>query len=98
MLAESFSRYLRDFRKPYGKKRTEIIKKLNMKKQYNQVSCGRADNNPMKVKMLRAMKTQLPSDKAEVVSGFEKPESMQKLKGRLDNLNGKAEDMFEHIK
>ena len=32
MLAESFSRYIREFRKPCGKKRNEMIKKLNKKK------------------------------------------------------------------
>lgn len=35
MLAESFSRYIREFRKPCGKKRTDTIKKLNSKKQYS---------------------------------------------------------------
>jgi len=32
MLAESFSRYIREFRKPCGKKRNETIRKLNKKK------------------------------------------------------------------
>lgn len=31
MLSTSFSRYLREFRKPCDKKRTEIINELNMK-------------------------------------------------------------------
>ena len=38
MLAESFSRYIREFRKPCGKKRNEMIKKLNKKKQYSSIS------------------------------------------------------------
>ena len=37
MLAESFSRYVRDFRKPAGRRRAEIIRKLNRKKQYSQI-------------------------------------------------------------
>jgi hypothetical protein len=35
MLADSFSRYIREFRKPCGQKRNETIKKLNKKKQYS---------------------------------------------------------------
>jgi Sec-independent protein translocase protein TatA len=38
MLAESFSRYIREFRKPCGKKRTDIIKELNKKKKYSQIN------------------------------------------------------------
>lgn len=38
MLAESFSRYIREFRKPCGRKRTETIKKLNSKKHYTTVN------------------------------------------------------------
>jgi hypothetical protein len=35
MLAESFSRYIKEFRKPCGKTRIDTIKKLNNKKQYS---------------------------------------------------------------
>lgn len=35
MLSESFSRYIREYRKPCDKKRTEIITRLNMKLQYS---------------------------------------------------------------
>ena len=35
MLAESFARYIREFRKPCGKKRTDVIKALNRKKKYS---------------------------------------------------------------
>jgi len=38
MLAESFSRYIKDFRKPCGKTRIDTIKKLNNKKQYSQIN------------------------------------------------------------
>ena len=38
MLAESFSRYIKEFRKPCGKTRIETIKKLNNKKQYSQIN------------------------------------------------------------
>ena len=37
MLAESFSRYIREFRRPCEKKRTDIINKLNMKLDYAQI-------------------------------------------------------------
>ena len=47
MLAESFSRYIREFRKPCGRKRTDTIKKLNSKKQYSQVNL---DSNKEEVK------------------------------------------------
>lgn len=44
MLSESFSRYIREFRRPCDKKRTEIIKKLNETKHYSQIMA----QNPQK--------------------------------------------------
>lgn len=38
MLAESFAHYIREFRKPCGNKRTEMIRKLNKKKHYSQIN------------------------------------------------------------
>jgi hypothetical protein len=35
MLAESFSRYIKEYRKPCGKTRIDTIKQLNNKKQYS---------------------------------------------------------------
>ena len=35
MLAESFSRYIKEFRKPCGKKRAETLAKINKKLQYS---------------------------------------------------------------
>jgi hypothetical protein len=48
MLAESFSRYIREFRKPCGKKRTDIIKALNKKKKYSQINVAGARSNSKK--------------------------------------------------
>ena len=45
MLAESFSRYIREFRKPCGKKRNDTIKKLNKKKQYSQINVENRTSN-----------------------------------------------------
>lgn len=88
MLAESFSRYIREFRKPFGKKRSDIIKKLNMKKQYCQIKVEGNPNDPKKEIIKKAMKVQLPSDKEQaLVQVFDKPDEMKKLRGRLDQLN-----------
>jgi hypothetical protein len=38
MLAESFSRYVKEIRKGCGKKRSDVIKKLNSKKMYSQIN------------------------------------------------------------
>jgi hypothetical protein len=37
MLAESFSRYIKEFRKPCGRKRSETLEKINKKLQYSQI-------------------------------------------------------------
>merc|ERR1711957_1085836 len=38
MMAESFARYVREVRKPCGKKRNQTIENLNQKKQYSQIN------------------------------------------------------------
>ena len=48
MLSESFSRYIREFRKPCGLKRADIISKLNKKLQYSQIHPQNLSNNPLR--------------------------------------------------
>jgi hypothetical protein len=42
MLAESFARYIREFRKPCGNRRTEMIRRMNKKKHYSQINLSHA--------------------------------------------------------
>lgn len=48
MLAESFSRYIKEFRKPCGKKRAETIKSHNKKSQYSHIDPENHSNTPMR--------------------------------------------------
>jgi len=86
MLAESFSRYIREFRKPCGKKRNDTIKKLNMKKQYSQINVESKAPTPKKQEMIKAMKTTSKKDK-ETKQVLEKKEELKKYKKKLQNLN-----------
>lgn len=38
LLAESFSRYIKEIRRSCGKKRNDVIKKINSKKMYSQIN------------------------------------------------------------
>lgn len=48
MLAESFSRYIKDFRKPCGKKRLETILSINERNAYSKIDASNQRQNPMK--------------------------------------------------
>ena len=99
MLAESFCRYLREFRKNCGKKRTDTIKKLNMKKQYSQINVEKKEAfDQKKIEMKKAMKVQLPADKDTKEQDLSRPEDLAVYKKKLEILNEKSNDMFEHIK
>ena len=47
MLAESFSRYIKEFRKPCGKKRLETINNINERNAYSKISADNQRTNPM---------------------------------------------------
>jgi len=49
MLAESFSRYVKDFRKPSGKKRTEAVQALNKKRVYSSTNLDNSINSPQRL-------------------------------------------------
>lgn len=44
MLAESFCRYIKEFRRPCGKKRAEAIKKHNARSNYSEINTGVGNN------------------------------------------------------
>ena len=47
MIAESFSRYIKEFRKPCGKKRNETFQKNNKKLQYYQIQSENGQSEMM---------------------------------------------------
>ena len=56
MLAESFSRYIKEFRKPCGKKRLETIISINERNAYSKISADNQRTNPMRT-IKQALKT-----------------------------------------
>lgn len=104
MLAESFSRYIREFRKPCGKKRAEMLTKINKKLQYSQImtesqmkSIQRDINKALKQSVNGGNVGQLKrrNSRSKI---FEKQEELRQYKEQLDVLNEKANTMFEHMK
>jgi len=103
MLAESFSRYIKEFRKPCGKKRLETIQSHNKRSAYSKIS---ADNNrgEQKKSFKQAVKSATPGGKKQLQRSnsrtriFEKQEELKQYKEQLDILNEKANTMFEHMK
>lgn len=100
LLAESFSRYLKDFRKPCGKKRTETIIKLNKKRVYSSTNLDNAVNSPQRqvIKAMRGAGNNKLKRKNSRTKIFEKQEELMQYKNQLDVLNDKANTMFEHMK
>jgi len=96
MLAESFSRYIREFRKPCGKKRNEMIKKLNKKKQYSSIS---VDN--LQAVNRRNMNANMKSLSLKTTSGSGSEQiSSKELKSTIDelaNLNEQANELNIHL-
>lgn len=110
MLAESFSRYIKEFRKPCGKKRLETIQSHNKRSAYSKIS---ADNNRGGKRVSGQTPTQTkPGSRLETGKKtgntlqrsnsrtriFEKQEELKQYKEQLDILNEKANTMFEHMK
>jgi len=101
MLAESFSRYIKEFRKPCGKKRMDTILSINERNAYSRISPDNERTNPMKTikKMLRtspgAGRLKRSNSRAKI---FEKQDELTDYKQQLDILNDKANDMFEQMK
>ena len=105
MLAESFSRYIKEFRKPCGRKRIEMIARHNKKLQYSQIQPENHSNNPLRninkvLKETGNAFSNLPNLKQlnSRVSIFEKQEELKEYKEQLEKLNEKANTMFEHMK
>ena len=46
MLAESFAHYIREFRKPCGNRRAEMISRLNKKKHYSTINLSHDQGQP----------------------------------------------------
>lgn len=96
MLAESFSRYIREFRKPCGKKRNEMIKKLNKKKQYSSICI---DN--MQAVNRRNMNANMKALSLKTTSGSRTEEisskELKKTIDQLEELNGLAAEFHENL-
>ena len=96
MLAESFSRYIREFRKPCGRRRTETIKKLNSKKQYSTVNLdSNKEDGKKAIVKIEDKKDGKDIARAQII---EKQEQMKSYKGKLELINHSANEMFEQMK
>ena len=100
MIAESFARYIKEFRKPCVKKQREAIKVHNKKSPYLEIKLVNkqmtaavatmkqvSDRNNEKLKR-RNSRTKI----------FEKQEELRQYKEKLDQLNDKANTMFNSMK
>ena len=115
MLAESFSRYVKEFRRPVTKKRNETILTHNKKSHYSKVSTEK--QNPLTKSTVNAMISARDKDQQEGTSAYHgdpsknplkrsdsrtriyvKQEELKAYKAKLDELNDKANTMFEHMK
>ena len=102
MLAESFSRYIKEFRKPCGKKRLETINNINERNAYSKISADNQRTNPMHtIKKaldkwgMAALRLTRSNSRAKI---FEKQDELQDYKEQLDVLNEKANVMFDQMK
>lgn len=96
MLAESFSRYIKEFRRPVEQKRQESIKRYNKLHQYSNLNAARAPTQPQKKfddresLLLKKNNTRLKM--------FSRQNELKDYKNQLDELNEKANQMFDHMK
>ena len=101
MLAESFSRYIKDFRKPCGKKRLETILSINERNAYSKIDASNQRQNPMKT-IKQALKNGPGAGRLKRTNSrakiFDQPDELQDYKCQLDVLNEKANTMFDQMK
>ena len=104
MIAESFSRYIKEFRKPCGKKRSETFQKNNKKLQYSQIQSENGQSE-MLSKINKLLKQTGGISKVRDLQRmpsrdniFKQHDELKQYKEQLDLLNDKANTMFEHMK
>ena len=106
MLAESFSRYVKEFRRPVAKKRNETLISINKKSMYSKVSMDNQKNvdkmagEPSDKVSISQVKEPAISVKTEPIKSFRRSDSRTKIfvkqeelkgyKNKLDELNEKA--------
>jgi hypothetical protein len=102
MIAESFSRYIKEFRKPCGKKRNETFQKNNKKLQYSQIQSENGQSEMMsKINKLLKQTGGISKSMQRMPSReniFKQHDELKQYKDQLDLLNDKANTMFEHMK
>lgn len=91
MLAESFSRYIKEFRKPVGKQRLKTIQSHNKRSAYSKIQAGNNRDegfgNMRQTVTPGSQKLQRSNSRTKI---FEKQEELKQYKEQLDKLNDKA--------
>ena len=95
MLAESFSRYIKEFRRPVEIKRQETIQKYNKKHQYSNINPSKATSNKKEIMERVQQKVSKNNSRQKMYS---RQQELKSYKTQLDLLNDKANEMFDHMK
>ena len=95
MLAESFSRYIKEFRRPVEIKRQETIQRYNRKYQYSNLNATKSASNKKEI-MERVQKRVDKNNSRQKMHSRQK--ELKSYKSQLDALNDKANEMFDHMK
>lgn len=110
MVAESFSRYVKEFRRPVAKKRKKVFTTQNRKSQYSKVVEDTRLLTTEKVPKSINNSQFLHQDTKSIVSShpvvtndekkqvMSKQKELQTYKEKLDKLNDMANQMFENMK
>lgn len=95
MLAESFSRYVKEFRRPVEIKRQQSIAMYNRKHQYSNLNPAKNQNNKKEILERVQAKVQKNNSRQKM---YNRQVELKEYKKQLDELNDKANFMFDHMK
>lgn len=95
MLAESFSRYIKEFRRPVEIKRQQTITLYNRKHQYSNLNPAKAVQSRRDILDRVAIKQKKNNAREKM---YNRQVELKDYKRQLDMLNDKANDMFDHMK
>lgn len=95
MLAESFSRYIKEFRRPVELKRQETITRYNKNHAYSSMPTSKATSNAKEIMERIQMKVKKNNSRQKMYS---RQVELKDYKSQLDKLNEKANEMFDHMK
>ncbi len=95
MLAESFSRYIKEFRRPVEIKRQQTIANYNRKHQYSNLNPSKVTSNKQEIMERVKMKVKKNDSRQKM---FSRQLELKDYKKQLDTLNDKANEMFDHMK